>query len=265
MTFNKIYLFFGCYMLLSAFCLWSWAYSQRNEELEKERQRGERIAELLASQNSIALQTRFESMLSLNGVDQSPGVVKAFITDHQGNILVPLAHYGEKFLSAENKKTLLIRNPILGPNKEFLGEAILLFSPVKPNFYSLWVLFLIPLFLLSALYLLWEKKIKTKEISPTVCAQTSSYSWLPVLASWLKSSLYIFDEEGNIVAASTPTTPSHLLDLFPQTLQAQKVLSLVQRLKLSGTQTTLEQGVDEILIGSLDANDGKKHYLLASN
>lgn len=257
---QKLIVGIGCFGI-GFFFLWIWISQQKSNAFAAEEKRGELLVQVLAAANSVPLQNQLEPLVNLNGLDKVAGVVEAVVTDPQGKILVPLARFGEQVSHTDD---IQFEQPILGLNKELLGKAIILFKPFIPNFYSLWFLFFTPVILGAGFYYFWRYRNRNKKTQAVSSPSSDDfYPWLSVAGQLLQATLYVFDEEGNILNASGLNHPKHLLDLFPEANLAQEILNVFHDLKATNDKNIVWTHFDKIKIGSWSLENETKRYLLA--
>ncbi|MBI5299974.1 MAG: hypothetical protein HY877_06775 [Deltaproteobacteria bacterium] len=247
------------------FFAWLWIDQTKKDFLRKEIARGESYVTTLAASNRTPLQNQLEPLVGLGDLLQQQGVVEAMVSDFQGKVLVPLQHFGEKDIFSQKKGgDLVFKKEILGLNQENLGTALLLFHPDVPNFYGLQFLFLSPVLGVIGFYLYFslrrKKEPASKSLPKPICQH--SLDWIPLLHRWVGEEVYMFDEEGNVLACSSETNKTHLLDLFPEPGEAQNILTLFQKTKEDGNSVTHFDG-EKIRMGSWREKDGTKRFLLA--
>ncbi|OGQ46459.1 MAG: hypothetical protein A3H42_00160 [Deltaproteobacteria bacterium RIFCSPLOWO2_02_FULL_46_8] len=252
-------------ILVWLFLAWLWIDQTKKDCLRKEIARGEAYAMTLAASNRTPLQNQLEPLVSLGDLLQQQGVVEAIISDFQGKVLVPLQHFGEKDIFLQKKVgDLVFKKEIVGLNQENLGTAHLLFHPDAPSFYGLQSLFLSPVLgvIVFCLYFSLHRKEESasKPLPEPICQP--SLDWIPLLRQWVGKEVYLFDEEGNLLACSSDTNKAHLLDLFPEPKEAQNILTLFQKIKEDENSVTHLDG-EKIRMGSWREKDGTKRFLLA--
>lgn len=251
-------------LVLWSFSIWVWIYQQKIMVFEEEKNKAELLAEDLASVNAVPLQNQLEPLVTLNGLDRVPGVMGALVTDAQGKILAPINRFGEQSALGNQPLSIRIEKAILGLNKEILGNAVIVYHPRTPNFYSLWFIFFAPILLAAGLYYFQRRRLDNSRTAAEGTAPLdNSWPWISVLSRFLNEDLFVFDEQGNILASSDYEQPKHLLDLFPQTDRAQKILNLLQDLKDNNENLMESPELGKLQIGSWRSDNGTKRFLLA--
>lgn len=199
---------------------------------EQELAKSHLLAEVLAAKNAPFLQSGLEPFISAKESFQWTGVRDAWIENEQAKAITPRQ-------KISNPSGLIrIEKPLEN------GKAVLLYQPQPFPFVRLGLAWVLPI-LVGVSFLMLRRRSK-----PNPIALPNTTPWLAPFAKLMGKKFYISDPQGNILASAPQTTAKHLLDLFPNPEESQRILKTMEGLE------------EHAGIGAWSEENGEKRFLV---